>query len=145
MSNASTVDATSVTKPSRRIFVYGSLRRDEYNHARVQGWGLGELRHICDGLIRGAKLYNLGSYPGIVPSDSTDDVVWGEVYEVPDSLFFRIDGMEVGAGYKRQPVKVEIPDDGQDTEEADAYFYLYGEELGSNQLVPGGDWSKRSK
>lgn len=127
---------------NRRIFVYGSLRRQEYNHSRVNNWGFGELKHVADGFIRGAKLYNLGSYPCIVPSENPEDRVVGEVYDVPEELWRRIDGMEQGAGYEAKDVLVQGEDVAID---ALAYFYRFGDELSDKQLIPSGDWSKRNE
>ena len=128
-----------------RLFVYGSLRRAEYNHARVNQWVPGEvLAHIADGYITDAALHNLGVYPALVAGGGR---VIGEVYDVPQHLFNYINSMEVGAGYEGRPVQVLIGDQKPDEEgpsiNALAYFYTGGVNPASR--IPSGDWSLRSK
>ena len=131
---------------THRIFVYGSLRRDEYNHSRVNAWTEGKLTHVADGVIEDAELVNLGSYPAIV--EGTGQVV-GEVYDVPEELFKMIDGMERGAGYIKRDVLVwwkEIDrnynGDGNPLE-ASAYFYANPNDIADLPRIPSGDWSLR--
>jgi gamma-glutamylcyclotransferase (GGCT)/AIG2-like uncharacterized protein YtfP len=63
------------------VFVYGTLRRD----ARGQ-----MLSPLCRdwafagyGTVPG-ELYDFGAYPGAVPSESSEALIKGEVYELPD-------------------------------------------------------------
>ena len=128
-----------------RLFVYGSLRRAEYNHARVNQWVPGEvLAHIADGYITDAALHNLGVYPALVVGDGQ---VTGEVYDVPQHLFNYINLMEIGAGYEGRPVLVWWETDRNfdgdaNPLEALAYFYTGGVNPASR--IPSGDWSLRS-
>ena len=75
-----------------RIFVYGTLRRGRTLHRSLKAAGL---RYAGTGSIR-ARLYDLGPYPGAVPSTSRNDVVRGEVYLAtrPDEQISRIDAIE---------------------------------------------------
>ena len=60
------------------LFVYGTLKRGGCRHAPLACQRfLGEARTAP--LYR---LYDLGSYPGLVPADEGGDVVHGELYEV---------------------------------------------------------------
>ena len=67
---------------SRHLFVYGTLR----TVARHPMHRVLELnaRLVGDAIVQ-ARLYDLGSYPGIVPSDQPDDTVIGELYEFFES------------------------------------------------------------
>ena len=131
---------------SRRLFFYGSLRRAEYNHSRVNAWTEGKLTHVADGHIEGAELVNLGSYPAIV--EGSGDVI-GEVYDVPEELFRLIDGMERGAGYTSREVAVMQDADNDvggstPTHVALAYFYANPESITDLPRIPSGDWSLRN-
>jgi gamma-glutamylcyclotransferase (GGCT)/AIG2-like uncharacterized protein YtfP len=63
------------------VFVYGSLRK-RLNHPLH---GLLEKQGICvtTGYFQG-KLYDLGRYPGAVPSHGKNDRVPGELYRLTD-------------------------------------------------------------
>jgi gamma-glutamylcyclotransferase (GGCT)/AIG2-like uncharacterized protein YtfP len=60
-----------------RLFVYGSLRRDAPGgrHDLLAG----RARYLEAARIRG-RLYDLGSYPGLVRAPGRDDWVRGELY-----------------------------------------------------------------
>ena len=74
------------------IAVYGSLRKDNYNH---RYFDMGELK--CRHYVSG-RLYSLGAYPALSP-DEDGDPVEVEVYDVSPETFYAINGMELGAGY----------------------------------------------
>lgn len=132
----------SVPTANKRIFVYGSLRRGEYNH---QGAFASGVQHVADGRIKGAILHSLGAYPCIVASKNDADTVVGEVYDLADDTFNWVERMELGAGYIRRPVEVDshnnIAEDGEGPIQAEAYFYPYPPTYG--HVVASGDWSKR--
>ena len=59
------------------IFVYGTLRRDansEMYHL------LAKYAEFADYATCPGKLFKVGYYPGMVPSDNSRDIVHGEVY-----------------------------------------------------------------
>jgi len=64
----------------QKLFVYGTLRRGFALHSRLAKL---EARYLGRGRIAG-DLYNLGAYPGAVPSRSRGKAVEGEVYELQD-------------------------------------------------------------
>lgn len=87
-----------------KIAVYGSLKKGFYNHAR---FGMGE--PLDTGEIRGA-MFLMSSYPhlyreGVKDSDKerSHDV---EIYEIEDSVYNNISGMELASGY--QEVEMEV-------------------------------------
>lgn len=119
---------------AHRVFVYGSLRAGEYNH---RGDFASSAKLVAEGVIRGATLVSLGVYPAIISSDDQTLEVIGEVYDLPEKTFKWIEAMELGAGYRRDPVKVLT---GKDVVEADAYFFANPARLDGQPRVEGGDW-----
>lgn len=110
--------------------VYGSLRQGEYNHLRIfKGNRTPDETLVMDGYA----LYSLGSYPAI-KKDKKNSVVM-EKYRVTDDEFERIKRMEEGADYETVYSK-----------EHEAFFWRFKETyytLKENNLIIGGDWTKR--
>jgi len=94
---------------------------------------MGSAKHIGNGWIT-AKMYSLGSYPGIVDGNGR---VFGEVYELHGDLERRIDQMETGAGYEKKEVVVETT-----AGKIKAFTYFYKGSVNEANLIPGGDWVK---
>ncbi len=63
------------------LFVYGLLRRSPGRNIRCILTQRGIF--IGDGIFRG-RLYDIGHYPGAVPSNTSSDLVRGDVYLLPD-------------------------------------------------------------
>lgn len=61
-----------------RLFVYGTLRRGFALHSHLRK---SSVRYLGKGKIRG-DLYDLGEFPGALPSSSPDREIEGEVYEL---------------------------------------------------------------
>ena len=109
------------------LFVYGTLMRG-FDHPMAQLlWRSAEF--IGEARCRG-RLYRVRHYPGLVLSDQTTDVVFGELYRLraPDELLREFDMYEAcGEGfaepteYIRQMVPVTL-DDGVISE---AWTYVY--------------------
>ncbi|PYU32732.1 MAG: hypothetical protein DMG28_10375 [Acidobacteria bacterium] len=75
-----------------RLFVYGTLRRGFALHPLLRK--LAE-RYVGRGKIQG-HLYDLGRFPGAVPSSSPQNKITGEVYELsnPDKQLEELDRAE---------------------------------------------------
>jgi gamma-glutamylcyclotransferase (GGCT)/AIG2-like uncharacterized protein YtfP len=78
------------------IGVYGTLKKNHYNHpliSRSNG------RFVKTVKIPYYKMYSLGYYPILIPSQSQDDRVLVEIYDVSEEAYKRMRAMELGAGY----------------------------------------------
>ena len=86
-----------------KVFVYGTLMRQSSNHRHY----LEESIFLGIGLIQGYALYDLGSYPGIIPLENENTK--GDVFEVDDSTMERLDKLEGEVFlYTRELVKVRL-------------------------------------
>ena len=95
------------------LFVYGTLKRGH----RLNGF-LSNAAYLGEAFTTG-KLYNLGSYPGMVWGDG---IVYGEVYEVDD--FATLDRVEgTPTLYKRELQKFHWADNPHDYNFAHMYHY----------------------
>lgn len=95
------------------IVVYGSLKRGKYNHPLLDG-----SKYLGETTVTGT-MYLISSYPALV--DEGDTVYPAEIYQVSDSIYEAIDGMEIGAGYKRMTATIK-GEDGQEINNATIYF-----------------------
>lgn len=113
-----------------KIGVYGSLRKDCYNYTVMED---DNVKYLGDDIIKGFALYSLGSYPAIIPDDSTSVVV--EVYDVPEDTYSIITSMELGAGYEIQKVETKYGI-------VDVYVFKneYGYINESRPKIKHGDW-----
>lgn len=119
-----------------KILVYGTLRKGDYNFDRIlNSFGEGSIVKTGETTLRGYKLYNLGSYPGVVKSDSENDIIVCDIVEVKEEAKKFIDLMELGSGYKIETVVV---DDVPHT------IYEYKHQLSEDRRITTGDWFKRN-
>lgn len=123
----------------KRIFVYGTLRRDvaspkDYEHGEVVGHGR-----------IGGRMYRAsGWFPGVVPSD--DNEVVGQLisYEdLDDDEWHRlIQSMDRYEGaptlYRRETVTVRM-EDGRTVE---SQVYFYNRPVEDLNEIPSGDWAE---
>ena len=116
------------------LFVYGTLRKQmshPLGHLLVrQGQFLGL------GIFQG-KLYDLGRYPGVVPSKEKTDLVTGEVYRInePDRVLRLLDEYE-GPRFKRTRVTAFFGPDGH----LSCWIYLYTRSIAGRRRIPNGDY-----
>ncbi len=125
-----------------KIFVYGSLRQDFWNHDKVLK---NRVRNITPGTIHGALYHLPAGYPAIT---SGTDTVHGEVCSLSQDKHLRsIDLLEGYTGdpsidlYTRKKKTVTFPDG--HTEECWVYLYIdqnYVRKKGT--YLPHGDWRK---
>jgi pyruvate carboxylase len=116
------------------LFVYGTLRQQmshPLGHLLIrQGKFLGL------GIFQG-KLYDLGRYPGVVPSKDKTHLVTGEVYRLnaPDRVLGLLDEYE-GPRFKRTRVTVFFGPDGH----LPCWIYLYTRSVHSRRIILSGDY-----
>lgn len=88
-----------------RVFVYGTLMTNCYNHER---YFKGQ-KYLGQAVLHGYALYNLGSYPGIIPDEK--EKVLGELYEIDRQILKQLDILEGnGRLYIRQSTEVSLDD-----------------------------------
>lgn len=98
-----------------KIFVYGSLMNDRWNHGFMNG-----ADYIGEGILEGYALYHLITYPAIKKMEN--ELVKGEVYEISEAMLPALDELEdEGQEYKRTKVTVYVK--GQRIE-ASTYVYM---------------------
>jgi len=110
------------------VFVYGTLREGEHNHARLGG------RHPqrFARTLPTWELVSLGSYPAILPGGTT--AVLGEVYEVDDETLLKLDALEEHPTYYE---RTEIPL--EDGSVVHAYV-MARERVSDYESLSSGDW-----
>lgn len=111
------------------VFVYGSLREGMHNN-----WYLEEAQLVQTGHIQGFDMYQLNTFPAIVPGSG---VVVGEVYQVSKATLAVLDRLEGHPNvYKREKVTVTLTEG----EPVTAWVYVWQRPV--NHLIPvlSGDW-----
>lgn len=100
------------------LFVYGTLQRGHRRSATMAGQRfLGPARTTCD-----YRLYDCGSYPGLVETAEGGCEIEGELWEVDPARLAVLDRVENVAGnlYRRSRVRLQPPFDHASVQ---TYFY----------------------
>jgi gamma-glutamylaminecyclotransferase len=120
-----------VTDRRFHLFVYGTLRGGESNHARLDG-------ALALGAVKTAPefdLFNIGPYPALVAGGTT--AVVGELYDVPVSMLAALDVYEeVPILFKRGRIPLE---DGRLVEA----YVLDRDQVRGRRRIRSGDWRAR--
>lgn len=124
------------------IFVYGSLRKGFSSPARVVLED--HAQYIGKAAFRG-KLYMIDWYPGVVPSDDPDDLVYGEVYEITnrEEVLFKLDRYEGCSPSDPKPhafIREEMRVSLKKGREIIAWIYLYEWPVDNKEQIPSGDY-----
>jgi pyruvate carboxylase len=123
------------------LFVYGTLRKGYGNELHKLIARNSELIGIAN--YQG-KMYNIGEYPGIVPSNDTADQVKGELYKLtnPLRLVKILDEYEefypeneADSIFLRKSIQVEV-----DGKTIDANAYLYNRSVDGLSVITTGDF-----
>jgi gamma-glutamylcyclotransferase (GGCT)/AIG2-like uncharacterized protein YtfP len=126
---------------SNKLFVYGTLRRGFSLHGLLKRPGV---RFEGKGRIR-ARLFDLGEYPGAVPSQRPADTVTGEIYRLssPARQFVELDAIEEYD--PRRPAKslfrrrlVEV--DAENGTKLKAWAYFLNKNLRKSTPIPHGNY-----
>jgi len=121
------------------LFVYGTLRSGIRNpaHQLIKVHAI----FVATGAFQG-KLYNLGRYPGTVPSRGTKDRIVGEIYRLTDaqSALKILDAYE-GRRFKRKRVTIKK----QHGRRVTAWIYLYVGTVKQQSRIHSGDYLQYRK
>lgn len=111
-----------------RVFVYGTLMKGFRNNHYLE-----QAKYICDAKITGYDLYKVSTYPGIVKSQDSAKIVYGELYEINDDILVKLDELEEeGDLYIR--IKEKIYNQ-QNNAIREAYIYIYNKDISSLELI----------
>ena len=119
-----------------KYFVYGSLRKGEYNHQLIQK----KAKFVSYGVLREHTMVSFMFYPAIYWSGKGDIV--GEIYEIEDKhTINQIHKMEIDSGYYLKTVMVG----GEDKPHLCFVYAMDKAKCIMKQRVCGGDWSKHNE
>ncbi|MFN3323036.1 MAG: gamma-glutamylcyclotransferase [Bryobacteraceae bacterium] len=101
-----------------RLFVYGTLRENsQVPLTRL----LPQAPRLLGAAYAHGRLFDLGSYPGMIPSPCRPDRVAGELYELAARSFLVLDRYE-GPLFERRRIRVRMARNGRSVA---AWCYLY--------------------
>ena len=134
-------DPSAAEPPLRHVFVYGTLRRGEQRDINrllpAPVW-------VGSGHVRGT-LYDLGSYPGLVPG--AGGLVIGEIYQVTAALERLLDEIEEvwpqdSGEYTRSQVPVALlaASVGAAQEQVCLVYAVNPARTEGKPLIASGDW-----
>lgn len=132
------------TEPHARdadhLFVYGTLREGVKHPMHAVLANHADL--IGEAVFQG-RLYDLGAFPGVVPSDRPEDLVHGEVYHLrhPDRALRALDRYEGvmetgGTRFRRERADVTL----KTGDVACAWIYVYNWPVRGCGLISSGDY-----
>jgi len=124
------------------LFVYGTLRSD--SHISRSDLLSKATVLISKGFVRG-QLYDLGWYPGLVPSENSADRVYGEIYKMEDSEQV-LPGLDEYEGcspqfpepheYRREILIAQQPEG----RKLKVWTYIYNHSTDDKKLIQSGDF-----
>ncbi len=112
-----------------RVFIYGSLKKGFYNHQRCN---MDKAQFIINTVIHNAKLFSLGSYPAVILDGEEADIVYGEIYDIPDDVFKPIQQMEIGAGYSQRTISIN---------DENVEIFVFDQDSSGFKRVVDGNWT----
>ncbi len=114
---------------NERVFVYGTLLKNEYNNDRfLQN---AESKLIGHAEVTGFAMHNYGNFPGAWYSQNAEQIIVGEVWEVSPEIFSRLDRLE---GYPNFYDRVQVQ-----TGHGIAWIYI-SKGAQTYPEIPSGDW-----
>jgi|SRR5581483_3219072 len=122
-------DTIPPSPESEYLFVYGTLRKD-VGHAMAQ-IPARHARFVGEATFHG-QLFDLGNYPGAIPSENAQDLVYGEVYALEPLMRNRVLAIldeyegcscrsEVLSEFRRENVMITL----NDGRRVFSWIYLY--------------------
>ena len=123
-----------MTDKLRRVAVYGSLREGHGNWKHLLNRKPTEVTTMSN-----FKMYSLGGFPGILPSDDVKDSITVEIYDCDESDMRRLDSLE---GYSPDNLEYSMYRR-ERVEDKDCDVYIWnGRELSEERRVSSGDWTR---
>lgn len=116
-----------------KVFVYGSLKEGFINH-RV----LGGAKKVCSARMGNSVLFSLGAFPALKNTDNTNDIVHGEIYEVPD--FHALDRLEGHPDFYKRTEGVAYQQVGDEVVTHDVSYYQYQLDTSKKAPIASGNW-----
>lgn len=113
------------------VFVYGTLLSGQGNNHLLR-----DSTKLGDVTVSGLEMHTMGGFPACVVRYDKYSSVTGEVWEVDDETFARLDRLE---GYPHFYDRIEI-----NTPLGEAWVYI-NEEARSLPVVESGDWKKHNE
>ena len=130
-----------------RLFLYGTLLTGTLDR-RINKQVRRLLRHAPSAMIQ-ARLYNLGPYPGVIPSTARADRVYGRAITLPNPRLLRqLDRYEESVGAKSEFVRTMLAAQLLPSHKySDCWVYVYNRDLSGKQRILSGDYVryKRSR
>ena len=121
----SNTERTGNTDSKVKVFVYGTLKQGYGNHCLLEdSTFLGKCTTEPE-----FTLHSLYAFPAVLPFGNT--AIKGEVYEVDDKTFKRLDRLE---GYPSLYERIQIP-----TEYGDAWIYVM-DSVSNLKPIESGEW-----
>lgn len=111
--------SSTMNRGTRRIFVYGTLKRGLSNHAYLAGQ-----RFVSEARTQPVyRLFDLGGYPGMVRATNNGLAIEGEIWEIDESCQRALDQLEdvEGGEYERTFIALAAP---SGHERIEGYLYL---------------------
>lgn len=118
----------------KRLCVYGSLRKGDYNFDRFLNYFGKDFEYQETTEITGYKLYSLGAYPFVQKTDNEKNKLIVDIIKVSEECANNIDMMERGAGYNIDTININ----GEECT-------IYTMDREGDVLVESGDWIKFKK
>jgi gamma-glutamylcyclotransferase (GGCT)/AIG2-like uncharacterized protein YtfP len=131
----------------RHLFVYGTLMQaargtlGQAQRARLKR----EARILGPATIAGARLYDLGRYPGLVETGDPADVVHGEALVLlnPERTFLWLDAYEdidPRDGAENPYARLQRPIRLARGDVTVAWVYVFLRDVARRRVIPGGKW-----
>ncbi|TXR98471.1 gamma-glutamylcyclotransferase [Bacillus sp. SH7-1] len=122
------------------VFVYGTLRKEQTNAHYMQG-----AICIADKAWTYGKLFDTNEgYPAM--TYSSEEKVYGEVYEVNDEILHKLDELEEYTGNAETDLYDRITQTIYDADrEIEAYVYIAQDKKMILKVIDSGDWVEYQK
>lgn len=119
--------------PFDKVIVYGTLREHHGNWAWMLGRPPEKVVHLPK-----FRMYNVaGGFPGLIQSDSEDDVIIGELYNVDVTDANHMDRLE---GYRRDDTERSMFNRVY-VAEYEAWVYVWNRPVNEDTYVETGNWN----